>query len=177
MTATEMRRLFEYNAWANGKLLTAMEALPADTVRSDAGSSHGGIHGTMLHIVWAHHLWLLRWQGRPNEASLARSRTVSDLPALRSYWSEVAADTGGFLDSRLTDGFLLETFSMKTTKGDSFAHSYGEAMFHLVNHSSYHRGQVASLMRQSGGVPPATDFIAFAREQNAADRPPLSHKE
>lgn len=177
MTSADIRRLFDYNAWANARFFAAMEALPAGVVRSDAGSSHGGIHGTMLHIVWAHHLWLLRWMGLPNDASVDRSGRVADLPGLRSYWTEVASETEAFLASRLTDAFLLGTFPMKTTKGESFTHSYGEAMLHLVNHSSYHRGQVASLIRQAGLVPPATDYIAFARERDAAGLKSTTTKE
>ncbi len=168
MTSPDVRLLFDYNAWANARFFAAMEALPADVAHADAGSSHGGIHGTMLHIVWAHHLWLLRWMGRPNDASVDRSRRAADLPGLRSYWTEVSSETEAFLASRLTDSFLLGTFSMKTTKGETFTHSYGEAMLHLVNHSNYHRGQVASLIRQAGRVPPATDYIAFVRERKPA---------
>jgi uncharacterized damage-inducible protein DinB len=170
MTAEEMRRLFAYNSWANGKTLGALAEMPPAGYNTNMKSSHGGIHGTMLHIVWAQHLWLLRWTGRPNDAASAGLQKAVSLESLRAYSQEVDRETLAFLDARLTDAFLRETFEMKTTKGDSYTHTYGEAMLHLINHSTYHRGQVAALVRQSGYRPPSTDFIRFAREFPASGK-------
>ena len=164
MTAGDVRRLFEYNSWSNERTFGALAGIPARMYRDDMKSSHGGIHGTMVHIVFAQHLWLLRWTGRPHEAAYEGAKQAVDLDALRARWLDVERETLAFLDSRLSDAFLGETFVMKTTKGDAFTHTYGESMLHLVNHSSYHRGQVATLMRQAGHAPPPTDYILHARE-------------
>lgn len=163
MTTREIRRMFRYNAWANGRCLAALEGVPAEALSTDLKGSHGTLHGTMLHVVWAHDLWLLRWMGRSNEPAAARAAAAAGLEGLRDYWHALDRETAAFLDERLTDAFLAQTFTMKTTKGEPFTHTYGEAMLHLINHSTYHRGQFAALLRQSGFVPPATDFILFAR--------------
>lgn len=158
------RTLFGYNAWANERTLDALGSVPADVYAADRKSSHGGMHGTMVHVVYAQHLWLLRWLGEPNDAAIAAGKAVASFPALRAYWDDVERRTADFLDDRLTDAFLRSTFVMKTTKGEAFTHTYGEAFLHLAVHSGYHRGQVAGMLRQSGYAPPGTDFILFMRE-------------
>jgi uncharacterized damage-inducible protein DinB len=163
MTAAGMRRYFDYNSWANERMFGALGAIPSGDYLADAKSSHGGLHGTMTHIVWAHQLWLLRWTGQPHDAAAAGLKAAVTFDRLRAYWLEVDRATGAFLAARLSDAFLAETFTMKTTKGEAFVHTYGEAMLHLVNHSSYHRGQLVTMLRQAGHAPPSTDFILYAR--------------
>ena len=53
---------------------------------------------------------------------------------------------------------------MHTTKGEPYTHTYGDSLYHVAFHSGLHRGQVTSLIRQAGLVPPGTDFIMFARQ-------------
>lgn len=53
MTVADARELFAYNAWANRKFFAALAALPAEPYFRDLESSHGGIHGTLCHLVWA----------------------------------------------------------------------------------------------------------------------------
>src|SRR3989442_13228371 len=65
MTPAEVRELFAFNAWASRRIFDGVGQLaPADYLR-DLKSSHGGIHGTLCHIVWAEQLWLHRWLGKP----------------------------------------------------------------------------------------------------------------
>src|SRR2546428_10641978 len=66
MNVAEVRELFAYNAWANRRFFAALEPLPADSYFRDLKSSHGGLHGTLCHIVWAEQLWLNRRLARPN---------------------------------------------------------------------------------------------------------------
>jgi uncharacterized damage-inducible protein DinB len=49
------------------------------------------------------------------------------------------------------------------TSGGEYVHSYRQMFRHVVNHSSYHRGQVVTMMRQAGVKPPSTDLILFYR--------------
>jgi uncharacterized damage-inducible protein DinB len=167
MDAAGMRKLFGYNSWANERTLGALSAAPAAAYGADAGSSHGGMHGTMLHVVYAQHLWLLRWTGRPQEEAIAMRKEISTLGALLEYWKKTERETFAFLDSKLSDAFLQGTFTMRTTQGDAYTHNYGESMLHLVIHSGYHRGQVTTLLRQAGQAPPNTDYIMYERQLRA----------
>ena len=161
MTVDEVLELFAYNAWANRKIFDAAAALPEEQYRRDLKSSHGGIHGTLAHIAWAEQLWLHRWLARPNPAA-PQGRDLVTLGAVRARWDEVEAERGSFLRG-LTAGRLEETRSVKPSTGGEYVHTLAQMIRHAVDHSTYHRGQVVTLLRQVGAVPPNTGLIVFYR--------------
>lgn len=161
MTLTEIKTLHAYNAWADNMMFEALAAMPAEQYMQDMKSSHGGIHTTLIHLVGAEKVWLERFQGDP-QPFLTQNPPAS-LAELRAVWEKVGYDTAKWLGT-MTDRKLTETFTMKTAKGDTFTHIFWQAFQHLVNHSSYHRGQIVTMMRQHGVKPPATDLIRFYRE-------------
>jgi uncharacterized damage-inducible protein DinB len=86
------------------------------------------------------------------------------LAALESQWSAVEREQDTFLDN-LTDELLTGRVSYENLQGVRWEYSLAEMMQHVVNHSSYHRGQVAVLLRQLGQTPLATDFLLFLDEK------------
>ena len=156
-----MLELFAYNAWANRLIFDASGALPSETYLRDLKSSHGGIHGTLAHIVWAEQLWLHRWLSRPNPA-VPQGKDLRDLAAVRARWEEVEAERGRFI-FQLTDAQLMDTRLVKPSTGGEYAHTFSQMFRHTVDHSSYHRGQVVTLLRQVGAVPPVTGLIFYHR--------------
>ncbi len=161
MTGDEVRELFAYNAWANRKLFDAAAALPEEHYFRDLRSSHGGIHGTLAHIVWAEQLWLCRWLGTPNPA-VPQGRDLGTLDAVRARWEEVETRRAVFLVD-FPDARLSETRAVQPSTGGEFRHSFREMFRHVVDHASYHRGQVVTMLRQVGAVPPSTGLIVFYR--------------
>jgi len=107
MTVAEVRELFAYNAWANRLCVAAMEPLPGEADVRDLKSSHGGLHGTLCHIVWAEQLWLNRWLGKPNPA-VPQGRDLASLAAARTRWEAIEAERATFL-AGLTERRLDET--------------------------------------------------------------------
>src|SRR2546427_1166112 len=83
VTVAEVRELFAYNAWANRRCFAALEPVPVEAYVRDLKSSHGGLHGTLCHIVWAEQLWLNRWLGKPNPA-VPQGRDLASLAAART---------------------------------------------------------------------------------------------
>jgi uncharacterized damage-inducible protein DinB len=162
MTLEELRTLFAYDAWANGILLGAIERLPAEKQRLDLKASHRNLFGTMVHVVAAEEIWLSRWKGAPR-ARLTREEDVPDPEALRRWWNEVMAERDGFAGT-LVEGDLDREMEMSTASGALYRHRFDDMFRHVVNHSSYHRGQLVTMLRQLGETPPATDFIRFLRE-------------
>src|SRR2546425_6203405 len=69
MTPAEAQELFAFNAWANRRIFDGVAQLAVADYLRDLKSSHGGVHGTLCHIVWAEHLWLTRWRGGPQPPS------------------------------------------------------------------------------------------------------------
>lgn len=162
-----MQELFAYNAWANRTLFDALTRLPAEAYLRDLKSSHGGIHGTLCHIVWAEQLWLNRWLGRPNPA-VAQGTDLPALAAARARWEEVERDRSTWL-GRFAAPRLDESVSIKPTTGGEYRHSFREMFRHVIDHSSYHRGQIITLLRQLGVKPPSTGMIVFFRAHPPQD--------
>jgi len=161
MTKDEALELFAYNAWANRLMFDAADALPAEVYERDLKSSHGGIRGTLAHIVWAEHLWLNRWLKQPNPA-VAQGKDLHSAAEVRARWEEIEAERGRFL-AGLGESQLAETRSVMPSTGGEYLHSFSQMFHHTVDHSSYHRGQVITMLRQVGVVPPITGLIFFYR--------------
>jgi uncharacterized damage-inducible protein DinB len=161
MTTDEVLDLFAYNAWANRKIFNAAAGLPEEQYSRDLKSSHGGLHGTLAHIVWAEQLWLHRWLSRPNPA-VPQGKDLRGLDAVRARWEEVEAQRHAFLEG-LREEQLDETRVVKPSTGGEYVHTLAQMIRHAVDHSTYHRGQVVTLVRQLGAVPPNTGLIVFYR--------------
>ncbi len=162
MTTQEMRQLFAYNSWATNKFFDALGPLSQEQLSRDMQTSHSSIHNTLLHLVGAEKVWYERWSGATVEPFLKQEHAPT-IAALKQVWTKVGFDTAKFLSS-LTDKKLQEIFEMKTAKGEIQKHLYWQSMLHVVNHSSYHRGQIVTLLRQQEIVPPSTGMNVFFHE-------------
>jgi uncharacterized damage-inducible protein DinB len=159
----EVRELFDYNAWANRRMFDALAQLPAEQYTRDLKSSFGSIHGTLCHIVWAEQLWLHRWLGKAPPGS-PQGRDLAGLADARARWEEIdaarAVFIGGFTEARLQEGVTIQPSS-----GGAYTHSFRQMVLHTVDHSSYHRGQVVTMLRQLEVKPPSTGLMGFYRER------------
>ncbi len=161
MNIQEIKRLFAYNAWANNRVFESLSRIPDPEYLRDLKSSHGSLAGTMVHLIGVERLWLSRLVGKP-ESSLMGLQEAPTLKQLKSTWEDVAARMARFL-AKLDDKGLQQVVSYMTTEGEKFSNSNEQILQHVVNHSSYHRGQIAAMMRQAGAEPVNTDLIAFFR--------------
>jgi len=162
MTLQEIKLLHAFNSWADNRILDAAMAMPAEKAMQDMKSSHGSIHGTLVHLVGSEKMWLSRWTGKPDVTFLSAAEAPT-VEAVKTAWVAVGFETARFLGT-MTDRKLQDTFTMKTLKGETYTHVFWEAFQHMVDHCSYHRGQVAAMMRQMGVTPPTTGLINFYRE-------------
>jgi uncharacterized damage-inducible protein DinB len=162
MTAEEVRSLYAYDEWANARLAGVIAGLSAEQLTAEIPSSFPSILGTFAHIVAAEWVWLRRWLGE-NPTAFPDWLAAPALGALRGKLAEVEAERAAFLGS-LSDGDLDRPLDYKTLAGDPFRNRLGDLLVHVVNHSSYHRGQLATMLRQVGATPVATDFVVFKRE-------------
>ncbi len=167
MTPAEARVLLSYNAWANRRLLAAAAALPRELLERDLATSHRSVWGTLLHIAWGEWLWLGRWQAVP-----ARGGDPNDCrspAALGTRWAEIAREQLAFLAGLGARDFD-RPIRYENPPGTTWTYALSEMVRHVVNHSSYHRGQVASLLRRLGVTPPATDYLVFFDEGRPATK-------
>jgi len=162
MTLHEARLLHAFNSWATQKIFDALAPLPAEQLTRDMKASHGSIHGTLTHLVGAEKMWLSRWIGKP-DAAMLKPDDVPTISALKAVWEKTGFETARWLGT-LTDRKLEETFTMTTAKGITYTHTFAQALQHVADHGTYHRGQIITLLRQLGVTPPSTGLIRFFRE-------------
>jgi uncharacterized damage-inducible protein DinB len=165
MNVEDFRRLYDYNSWANHRTLHACVPLSEEQFTRDLRSSFRSVRDTLVHISWAEWLWLERWQGRsPDKFS---STDFPNLESVRRRWTEVERNLTEYIAS-LKPEDLERIISHKTTAGVPQAAPLWQMLQHLVNHGTYHRGQVATLLRQLDAKAVSTDLIVFYRERAAA---------
>jgi uncharacterized damage-inducible protein DinB len=166
MTPEEMRVLYDYNAWANRRSLGAAASLTAEQFTKPMGSSFGSVRDTLAHILSAEWIWLERFEGR-SPASPPDLSQFQDVPSLQAKWAEQESRLLAFV-RKLTQDDLNRILEYKTLKSGAFRNPLWQSLQHLVNHGSYHRGQVTTLLRQLGAQPVSTDLIHFYREHAVA---------
>lgn len=162
MNLLDVKQLFAYSAWATNRIFDAVAALPEEQYFRDMHSSHGGVHGTLTHFVGAEKIWLSRWVGQPMTTPL-QAKEIASLAELKTLWETVGRETARFV-ATCNEKKLQETITITTLKGDKYTNSFAQMFQHVVNHSSYHRGQIVTLLRQLGAKPVSTDLILFFRQ-------------
>ncbi len=153
-----LRGFFDYVVWADTLQLEAARPLADDAYFKDHGWSFGSVHGVLLHMVAAQNIWLQRFTGEPsvwlgNDESLQRDRAK-----LESTFRDVHAKFAAFLDAS-THESLSRELAFENLKGVQYAGPMWKFVTHAINHCTIHRGQLNSMIKLSGGVPPAVDYI------------------
>lgn len=156
---TQTRQLLLYTLWADRAVIDAIRPVPPEDLAREAGVSFGSLLGTLVHILGSERLWLSRFTG----AAMPHRPTVEELPdflSLAMAWEETAAELGSFLASLAEDQLAAE-ITWTSTEGVTYTAPLWQPVVHMVNHATYHRGQVVSLLRQLGYQPPTTDMTWF----------------
>lgn len=169
MTRDDIQLLYEYDRWANNRVLQAVSALSAEQFTRDLGGSLRSVRDTLVHIIGGEWGWLAYWK-EPSHGptfstdlwtrhdALFNPNAFPNIEAVQLKWAEVEKEQVEFMN-RATNESLEKMLPFRTTQ-IRLAH----LMQHLANHSTYHRGQVALMMRQLGAEPLATDFHVFLVE-------------
>ena len=150
------RELFDYYYWARDTQLGACAKLTAEEFTKPLGSSHSSVRDTLLHLLVSEYVWTLRWRARPVEG-IPAAEDFSTVADLRGRWRLVETETRGHLNT-LTDEALAESFSFTNMEGIDVTCRLWQTLYHFLNHQSYHRGQITTLLRQLGAGVPTIDF-------------------
>jgi uncharacterized damage-inducible protein DinB len=162
MNRQDLRNMLDYHYWARDRMFEALEPLTAEQVNRDMGNSFKSIRDTMIHLYAAEWAWYSRWQGISPDKLLA-SDLFPDLAALRLAWTDHEAKMRAYLEELGEDG-VEKVFEFKLLSGQPGSASFWQMLQHVVNHASYHRGQVTTMLRQLGAQPAKPlDMIAFYR--------------
>ena len=170
MKKADIKLLFEYDRWANARVLQSLVTLTVEQFICDLGGSFRSVRDTMLHIIAGEWIWLTYWNAPSHDSALLadlrkRRETLfapeafPDLDAVQRKWSEVEQEQLDFVS-----GLTAESLEKRLPARDTLI-SLAHLMQHLANHSTYHRGQISLMMRQLGAEPVATDFHMFVAER------------
>ena len=157
-----IRLLFGYTRWADGRMFDAVSKLSPEQWTKDLGSSLKSTRDTAVHIASAQWIWLSRWKGETPKGMW----TATDYPtpaSLREKSEGLAKDLAAFVAEQ-TEESVAKALSYKNLKGEAMSYPLGQLMLHMSNHSTYHRGQVTTLLRQLGAQPISTDFVLYCGE-------------
>jgi uncharacterized damage-inducible protein DinB len=150
----DVRTLFAYDKWANQRLLSAVRLLPGSEFTRELAASFGSVKGTFVHILDGEWHWLQLWQGKPRSKRPA-PEDFADAAAVADAFPELEQGQQEFVNT-LTDSLLQVRWQIKDGE-----YALASLIQHVVNHSTYHRGQISTLLRQLGHTPPATDYRPF----------------
>jgi uncharacterized damage-inducible protein DinB len=166
MTFEDLQTLLDYHYWARDRLWAFVDTLPDEQLRRPLGNSFSSVFDTMVHLYGADWIWRSRWEG-VSPMSLPGSEVYADLTQLRAAWQEEEQHIRAILTRLGADG-ILQPIEYQGWDGRRQAQPFWQMLQHLVNHGSYHRGQVTTMLRQLGAQPPKSmDLIAFYRERAA----------
>ena len=143
------RRQFAYNEWANREVLAALRPIREEATRSVQ---------LMAHVLSAERVWLERMTQQPQTLPVWPQATLEHCEQQASIMARLWRE---YLDPKLE---LTQAVSYKNSKGEPWDSAVHDILTHVLLHSAYHRGQVASHMRASGQTPAYTDFIHCVRQ-------------
>lgn len=152
----------DYHYWARDVMLDAVAPLSPEQFTRQTESSFRSIRDTAAHIYGADLIWYTRWMGQ-SPTSLLSYDSFSDVAAIRAAWADLERAVRPFINGLGEQG-LSRVVEYKLMNGQPGASPFWQMLVHVVNHASYHRGQVTTLLRQVGAPPPKSmDMIAFFR--------------
>jgi uncharacterized damage-inducible protein DinB len=157
---TELLELLEYHHWATNLTVTAAKALTLEQFTRDLGSSFPSVRDTLVHVLSADRAWLGRLEGQ--SPPRANASDYADLASLLEVWEPVLQRWPVLVASLVDPEQVIE---YKSFAGDPFTNPLGQIVRHVVNHGTYHRGQVATMLRQLGAQAVSSDLISFYRER------------
>ncbi|MCW5715656.1 MAG: damage-inducible protein DinB [Bauldia sp.] len=155
-----------YNRWANRRLYDAVRALPDADYRADRGAFFGSLRGTLNHILVADRIWLHRFTGEgdaPRALDAILHDAFADLEPARTAEDErIIAFVAALDEARLDATF---PYSPISTPEQTIVQPLREALAHLFNHQTHHRGQAHTLLTIAGGrnAAPSLDLLLFQR--------------
>ena len=161
MRPSDITLLYEYNYWAQERILRQVARLSLEQFAADAGYSWGGVGGTLAHILGTEVAWRARWQGQPASALTQPDLATPD--AFAAAWVENIAAMWVYLDTVVADD--LDRDVVYVRQGQTYRHPLWTQLVHVVNHGTQHRGEIAAMLTNYGYSPGDIDFSLFMRER------------
>ncbi|HET9588405.1 MAG TPA: DinB family protein [Anaerolineales bacterium] len=162
MNKQDILTLYRYNQWANARILNAASKIKPEQYLAEASFPHGGLRGTLVHMLFAEWIWRKRWEGISPTQRL-KPEEFPTFESLCTRWADEEKLLMAFVDG-LTDEKLEGYFEYTSTEGRPYKRILWHAMAHLVNHGTQHRSEAAAILTDFGHSPGDIDMIYFINE-------------
>ena len=160
-----LRHLIEYTIFADRAGFDAAATLPEDEYYADRSFSFGSMHNLLVHQMVAQKTWLRRWKGEVVVGRLENQTEHPTRPLLAERWAQVHKDLLDFVSTQSAEA-LNTTINVRRGDGELITAPLGAMVMHVADHGSYHRGQLASMLKQAGvAKPPYTPYFRFAIQE------------
>ncbi len=174
MTPEYARALARYNRWMNESLYATAERLSDAERKQDRRAFFGSIHGTLNHLLLADRVWLGRFAGAalqegelgPGGIRSLDQELCSDFAELRRERGETDDEIDSFVATLTEEKLAANLRYLRRGVVNEFP--LWQAVAHLFNHQTHHRGQVTTLLMQAGHDPGVTDLVAMLRSHSSA---------
>lgn len=147
-TVDLLRELYAYNQDANLKLIQFFQ---------QHHFSDDKVFRLFSHILNAHHIWLSRIE---QQTALYGVWQIQETSHFEEVDKTNHQKTNTILGTAIN---FSQIVAYQTSSGTSFENTLTDILMHVINHSTYHRGQIASIIREKGYDPPVTDYIFYKR--------------
>ncbi len=150
--------LYDYHAWSNEKMLQHVMTLPDGVFTAKVNSVFSSIAETFGHIAAVDEAWFSRMKG--NQPPAIEAKRFANVQEAQAYFGGLQTQIRQFLSEQED---VEKTVEYRNTKGQRFENTIAEIVRHIVNHGTYHRGNVAAMIRQLGHTGVSTDYIGYVR--------------
>jgi uncharacterized damage-inducible protein DinB len=154
----------QYNHWANEKMCNYLSGVDEDEILANKKAEYQTIKKVILHVADSEQTWLARLNGK----NIPHMHKLDSSGSFAGICSTIRNNSVDFIEfvSGKDDQFLLSVTEYVNLKGRTFSQNNAEIILHCMNHSTFHRGQVMSMLRYVGYTDQsASDFIMFLREK------------
>ena len=147
---------YEYNVWANDRLLVVASGLSADELAAGRGASFGSILDSFVHVVGAQIFWLQRWKSDNACGSALADEDKTSFAKVRAAFRDSHAGIREYV-AGLAREQLDEPQDYFDSRGER-SRPLWQLMTHVANHGTYHRGEIAMMLTGLGHSPGDLDF-------------------
>jgi uncharacterized damage-inducible protein DinB len=152
-----LRERIEYNYWARDRQLQVCAGLTPEQFLKPLGGSFPSVRDTLAHLLAVEWIWLERWRGR-SPKTLPAAAEFPTLEAVTERWRPIERELREWVNG-LTEDALAASQTITSTRGEQWTYPLWRMVEHLLNHQSFHRGQVTNHLRMLGVTPARVDFL------------------
>ncbi len=164
MNQEQILNLFDYNYWANHRVLNAAAKVTTEQFVAPAGLSHGSLRGALVHVLSSEVLWRLRCQDGISPPTMLVETGFPTLDSLRELWNEEEQAMRAYLNT-LTDADFESRVRYQTTKRVAYDNRLWKVLLHVVIHGTQFRSEAAVALTRYGQSPGDLDMIFFFRQK------------